>query len=125
MGVGTVTGEKQEDEGYSSTSPVPALQQEHLSQHSLGAALHQHSSAIQTHLYKQIQIQLPWQRSSRELGLLKFVFCNYFSLLCFFSGFYAKLHGWRVKLCLDLGCDLFWVVPLLEQILNHVIQSPF
>lgn len=94
--------------GSTSTSPVPHLHQDCLSQQSLGAALYQHSSAIHTHLYKQIQIQLPWQRSSQGLGLLKFVFCNYFSLLCFFSRFYAKLHGWRVKLCLKdlvfLGC---------------------
>lgn len=107
--------------GSTSTSPVPALHQNYVSQQSLGAAPYQHSSAIQTHLYKQIQIQLPWQRSSWGLGLLKFVFCNYFSLLCFFSRFYAKLHGSSFV----QKIWFFWVVPLLGRILNHVIQSPF
>lgn len=65
-----------------------------LSQQSLGAALYQHSS-VQTN-----PNSTPLTEILLGLGLLKFVFCNYFSLLCFFSRFYAKLHGWRVKLCL-------------------------
>lgn len=62
------------------------------------------------------------QRPSRALDLFKSVFCNYFSLLYFFSRFYAD--GWRIKLHLK-KYGFFWVVPLLKQILNHVIQSPF